>query len=244
MTQPDTTPPYDQDEINRIRQVYDGVYRPQSENRAYIWHPRHAISLHYRHSVEKALIDLFNEHNLDIENYTLLDVGCGTGVFIRFMIALQANPHTMFGLDLMPYRVAGARATSPESIGYIIGDATWLPYADNSFDIVSQFTVFSSVLDINVRGHIAQEMSRVVKTDGFILWYDMTTPPQGATRGLPLPEILELFSDCRVVSARKLHSRYSSRIAPRSQLLASIWDSLPGIGKTHYLALLQRKPSF
>ncbi len=242
MSQPDSIPPPDhQLEIDRIRQVYEGTYKTQTGNRTYIWHPRNPVSLYYRHALEKALIELFNTNDLVLDKYRVLDVGCGMGNFLRFLVSLQANPHKLFGIDLMSYRITGAKEASPSSITYMVGDAAQLPYAADSFDMVSQFTVFSSILESSLRRQVALEMSRVANEGAYILWYDMDTPQQKTTRGVDLKELLDLFSGCQVVSYSKLHTRYSARIARRSQVLAGIWDRLPGIPKTHYLALLQNK---
>ena len=43
----------------------------------------------------------------------------------------------------------------------------------NPFDIVMQYTVFTSVLDYEVKKRIAREMVRVSKKNGSIIWYDM-----------------------------------------------------------------------
>lgn len=55
-------------------------------------------------------------------------------------------------------------------IDFRCGNAENLPYEDESFDIVMQFTVFTSILDSEMKQNIAREMLRVIKPDGIILW--------------------------------------------------------------------------
>jgi len=47
----------------------------------------------------------------------------------------------------MPDRIAQSRQWLPEAVQLQRGDASLLPYPDAYFDIVTQFTVFSSILE-------------------------------------------------------------------------------------------------
>ena len=42
-------------EIDRIRQVYWQNYSPDPEDRNYLWHPLHPVSIYFRQSQERAL---------------------------------------------------------------------------------------------------------------------------------------------------------------------------------------------
>jgi len=53
----------------------------------------------------------------------------------------------------------------------------YLPYAAHSFDLTMQFTVFSSVLDDEVKANVAREMLRVTRPVGMLLWYDFWLNP-------------------------------------------------------------------
>jgi len=77
------------------------------------------------------------------EGQTLLDVGSGTGYFSeRFQQAgLQVT-----GLDPDPAMIDFARAKE-KPIKYIEGDASTLPYADNSFDYCTAITSLCFVSD-------------------------------------------------------------------------------------------------
>jgi ubiquinone/menaquinone biosynthesis C-methylase UbiE len=68
----------------------------------------------------------------------VLDVGCGTGVFLEAVTKLGARPH---GLDasLALLRIARARAPQAE---LRVGDAQSLPFDDDSFDAVTGFNSF------------------------------------------------------------------------------------------------------
>lgn len=229
-------------EINRIRKVYNTIYRPDSRDRSYTWHPRNPISVFYRQAQERMIIDLFNVADINLENMVSLDVGCGTGGFLRFLSSLGSLPEHLNGIDLMSYRIQQAKCSSPEAIKYIIGNAETLPYNDQSFDLISQFTVFSSILNTDMRVNVAREIYRVLKGGGNILWYDMKTASTSTTRGIEADEIKRLFPNCSINYMTRCHSPYISRFAKRSHLLCEFIELLPG-KKTHLLALLQKSTS-
>lgn len=231
------------DDIQRIQQVYSTTYRPDPQDRSYIWNPRNPVSVYYRQAQERALVALFDDFDLPLDTLAVLDVGCGGGGFLRFLASLGAPPHNLHGLDLMPHRIEQARSLCPPGVDLRAGDAQSLPYPDAHFDLVSQLTVFSSVFDPQIRAKIAGEMRRVLKPGGYVLWYDMRVGNTKTTRGVEAAEIRLLFPGCRRLALRPLHPPRAAQIARRSWLLAELWDRVPGPKKTHYLALLQKSAS-
>ena len=102
-----------------------------------------------------------------LENRRVADIGCGTG---RWLLEFaQWDASDLHGIDLDESRIGLAKERFP-SADLHAGDARHMPWADNYFDIVSQFTLFTS-MDRSVP-RIAREMLRVVKPDGLILWFD------------------------------------------------------------------------
>jgi SAM-dependent methyltransferase len=229
-----------QNELERIREVYDTVYRPDPGDRAYVWHPCNSVSVYYRQAQERALIALFNDHDIALQEVQVLDIGCGAGGFLRFLAGLGAQPGNLHGVDLMPYRIKQGRTLSPASMDLQIGNAEVLPYPDQRFDLVSQFTVFTSILDDQMQRNVAGEMTRVLKQGGYVLWYDFRKGSNLTTRGVEVDKIRQLFPTYTILALRGLHPPRASSIARRSWFLCELWDRVPGLKKTHYLALLQR----
>jgi ubiquinone/menaquinone biosynthesis C-methylase UbiE len=93
----------------------------------------------------------------------VLDAGCGTGGLIR---ALQKDSPTwtITGLDFSPVACAYARETTQAEI--VEGSITNLPFATNSFDIVTCADVISQVED----GSLAvKEFARVLRPNGVLV---------------------------------------------------------------------------
>lgn len=227
------------DEIERIRNLYSTQYRPDPYDRSYTWHPRNNISIYYRQAQERAIIKLLNDFNLAIESFRSLDVGCGGGLFLRFLASLGAPPGNLAGIDLMPNRIEDARTVSPVQVDFQVGNAEHLPFPNSSFDLVSQFTMLSSILDNDVRMNVAKEMVRVLKSEGYILSYDFREDGPNS-HGMDKNEIIRHFPGCRNIAIHPLHPPYASRLARRSIFLCELWDHIPGIGRTHDLILLQK----
>ena len=71
----------------------------------------------------------------------VLDVGCGTGVLAREAADRVAADGQVTGLDLNASMLAVARRLRPH-LDWRQGDATALPFADGSYDVVlSQFAL-------------------------------------------------------------------------------------------------------
>ena len=122
---------------------------------------------------EKRLLTLLKRNDLaPLHTKKILEVGCGTGHWLREFIKWGARPENITGIDLLVDRVAEARYLCPEAINIVYGNAAALAFPDATFDLVVQSTVFTSVLDAFIKQQMASEMLRVVKDDGSILWHD------------------------------------------------------------------------
>jgi SAM-dependent methyltransferase len=66
----------------------------------------------------------------------VLDVACGTGLIARLAAERVGPSGTVTGLDLSPDMINVARAVSPSTIAWHVGDATSLPFPDDAYDVV------------------------------------------------------------------------------------------------------------
>ncbi len=179
----------------------------------------------------------------DLANQKILEVGCGTGGNLRRLIKWGARPENVSGLDLLQGNIDQARRLSPNAVSLHCGNAANIPFSDASCDLVVQVTVFSSILDHRLKQRIAQEMLRVLKPDGAILWLDFffNNPRNPDVRGVGRKEIRSLFPDC-VAEVRRVNLAppLVRLLAPRSWLLCDILAGLAFLD-THYLGLFSLK---
>ncbi len=125
--------------------------------------------------VERSLLRALTDAGVPLAGARVLDVGCGSGYFLHRLREYGARE--CHGIDLMENRIAEGRERYP-ALQLHVGSATELPFAEGEFDLVTQFTCLSSIVDPDVRLAVAREMQRVA-AGGWILSFDM--------RGLRLP---------------------------------------------------------
>jgi SAM-dependent methyltransferase len=170
----------------------------------------------------------------------ILEVGCGNGRVLNEFLGYGAHPRRLHGVDLLEHRVHSARATMPH-LPLICADGQHLPYADASFDLVLQYTAFSSILDEAIKAQVAREMLRLARRpNGLIIWYDFWLNPSNPdTRGIRPDEIRALFPGCAYQFRRiTLAPPISRKLVSISWLLCYLLDGLK-VFNTHYLVAIK-----
>jgi SAM-dependent methyltransferase len=204
--------------------------------------PASPAQLLVRQSRERAVLAALRRAGmLPLAGRRILDVGCGSGQWLADFETWGAERARLAGIDLLPDRVAAARARLPQA-DVRDGDGGALPWPDGAFDIVLQSTVFSSILDSAMRRSVAAEMARVLATGGVVLWNDffIDNPRNPAVRGIRRGEIAALFPGFGLALRRiTLAAPLARAIAPRSQLVAIALEALRVLN-THYLGVLRR----
>ena len=201
--------------------------------------PFNLLSLHER---EYAIASVLRELGIgSLNGRKVLDVGCGRGRMLRWLLEFGADPSLIYGLDLVDIHLAEARHRSPH-LSIVRGNAAELPFGSSSFDLVHQATVFSSVLDPLMKRTIASEMLRVLKSDGFILWYDFfaDNPRNPDVRGVSRKEIHDLFPTCRIQLRRLTVAPPIGRVVARYSPLLYEVLSRTKILCTHYLCVIAK----
>jgi SAM-dependent methyltransferase len=192
---------------------------------------------------EREALALLRRHgftNLGVK--TILEIGCGAGYWLREFIKWGARPENIIGVELIPEYVAEARRLCPSGIKIECGSAATLPFSDETFDLILQSTVFTSILDSDMKQRIASEMIRIVKKDGAILWYDyhVNNPWNPDVRGVKKREIHRLFPGCWIRLQRTTLAPPLVRLlAPYSWLAPYLLSKCPFLC-TYYLGLIQK----
>jgi SAM-dependent methyltransferase len=167
-----------------------------------------------------------------------VEVGCGGGGNLLDLLRLGAPAEGLTGIELLPERVAAARACLPAAVALIEGDAAAAPIAAASQDAVLAFTVFSSLLEDVPQARLAAAMWRWIKPGGGVLWYDFAVdnPRNPDVRGVPVRRMGALFPEARLTVRRVTLApplaRALARLHPK--LVAPLAACLPFL-KTHRL---------
>jgi ubiquinone/menaquinone biosynthesis C-methylase UbiE len=122
-----------------------------------------------------------------------LDLGCGDGDLIAS--AKRAGlTATWFGVDLRPEVVESAAARHPDA-HFSAGSADRLEFGPATFDIVVAKLLFSSLRSAPMEEEVANEIARVLKPEGWLVWLDVRygNPTNRAVHGLTLRRLTSLF---------------------------------------------------
>ena len=188
---------------------------------------------------ERDVLAALDRHGLtSLDEYRILDVGCGAGGFLRRLVSWGADPRNLAGVDLLADRVEAARRIEP-CLDVRQADASALPFEEASFDLVCQLTVFTSILDDGMRRAVASEMARVLRPGGVVVSYDFrVTRDRRNTRPLRAAELVALFPGFTVDARRvTLIPPLARALAGRSWLLCELLETIPLL-RTHELVLL------
>jgi len=193
---------------------------------------------------ERAIIRWYRAAGLGpVKDCRLLEVGCGSGSNLQLFLRLGFEPHNLVGIELLPDRVEAARAHLPAGIRVIAGDAS-ADAGAQTYDVVFQSLVFTSILDPALRQALALRMWQLVRPGGGVLWYDFTydNPANPDVRGVRAAQIRALFPEAT------LELRRVTLAPPLARVLTNLHPSLYQVAnffpflRTHLLCWL-RKPS-
>ena len=103
----------------------------------------------------------------DLREFSVVDVGCGSGELLRIIAGFAARTNrtaSLTGIDLNPISSATTQSESidfPEIVS-VRGDAFKLPFADGSFDYAISSLFFHHLTDAQIPV-VLREMSRVAR---------------------------------------------------------------------------------
>jgi SAM-dependent methyltransferase len=225
-----------QDEVAEILKRYE---RRQPGD---LYHPLRADVYLPRQERERALLRWLRAAKLPpLAALRVLDVGCGRGADLLWLISIGLKPGNIVGNDLRPDAVATARQRLPSATLIHVGNAAEIALPDSSFDVVLQSTVFSSILDDALQRAVAKRMWDLVKPGGGVLWYDFiyNNPWNPDVRGVPIRRVRQLFPSARLESARRLAlappiSRAVTVVHP---VLYNVLNTIPWL-RSHFLCWL------
>lgn len=218
--------------FRREREVEADLYAP--------WQPAENFILSERKY--RAAVLIHKAGKFPVAGDRCLEIGFGKLGWLADLISWGLQETDLHGIELDEKRARQAQNALPNA-DLRIGDATTLPWESNFFKIVITSTVFSSILDLDVRKLIAEEITRVLTPGGVLMWYDLAidNPRNANVKGIDKNGLRGLFPGLTAqIQSITLAPPIVRFVAPRSQTLATLLSSIPML-RTHLLALLVKK---
>ncbi len=155
-------------DLAAIRATYD---RYQREQRGRIWDPSNPGFARMMRDRDRAVVDLLRR-SLPGDGGAVLDLGAGDGRLAQVARDAKVPFSSWTGADFDPGAVAAAESAMPWA-SWVEASADRLPLADGSFDVVVASTLFSSLPSRALEEAVAGEVTRVLRADGWLVWYDL-----------------------------------------------------------------------
>lgn len=207
------------------------------------YHPLNPDVWHSRQERERVVLRLLADLGWrDLAALRVTEVGCGAGGNLLDGLRWGWSPERLTGIELLPERLAQARAVLPAGVRLLGGDACEAAVEPASQDIVWQSTVFSSLLDDAFQQRLADRMWQWVRPGGGVLWYDFTVnnPRNADVRGMPISRIGALFPHGTIrrfkVTLAPPLARAACRLHPA---LYGVFNRLPFL-RTHVVCWIHK----
>lgn len=224
-------------DLDRLRHEYaQRSYRGTDKERYSFFNKSYLYTVQQRQRYLLAL--LYKTGYCPLTDKKILEIGCGNGRVLLEFLQYGISPSNLHGIDLLPDRLYQAQ----EHIGDVAvfcADGQNLPFPTNTYDLILQFTAFSSILDDTIKKNMATDMLRVLKPTGAILWYDFwLNPTNPHTKGIRQSEVKALFPQCNYTFRKiTLAPPITRRLVPFSWTISFLIENLRVVN-THYLAVI------
>jgi 2-polyprenyl-3-methyl-5-hydroxy-6-metoxy-1,4-benzoquinol methylase len=230
--------PADADEVRRIEAAYAerdrtlaGSVKRDQTNAGNQW-----LQQEHRHRLEQILRQRFGS---GLQECRVLDVGCGYGSLLHWFHQLGVPAANLHGIDLLPKRIHEARRIFPD-FTFAQANAASSNFADEPFDLVCVFTVFSSILDRGMAQAVAHNMTRALRDGGAVVWYDVRYPNPWNHHlcAMTKRRIRGLFPSFDIqVESITVVPPLARLLGPRTERAYPLLASIPVL-RSHYLGLL------
>lgn len=230
-------PRHDSPELERIKSEYARRESEIDRDLYCPWQPGEILMTSERKRVTATILK--GIERFPQKGDKCLEIGYGKLGWLADFISWGLRETDLYGIELDEKRASHARELLPLA-NLEIGDAVSLKWDDGQFDYVVASTLFSSILDLNMRKQIASEIRRVLAPGGAVILYDLSVnnPRNKNLMALKPSDVDSIFPDfelrLRSVTLAPPIARFVSK---QSWTLASLLSSVPFL-RTHFLAIL------
>ncbi len=227
-------------EQDRIRAVYHN-WLAREQVSAYAWH-RPDVLEQGAERQRMAGRMLAATIGADLSRARVVDVGCGSGGFLRQLIDWGADPARLAGTEYQPERLDLARQRTADGVRWHLGDLDFA--ADGSFDLAVANTVFSSILEPQARARLAAEMWRTVMPGGWCMVFDFryNNPRNQEVRRVQRAELAKWWpGDNQLYRTLLLAPPIARRLERAPHLVPALLTACVPLLRSHFIYMV-RKP--
>lgn len=204
----------------------------------------HSNNFYFNHFAqserELKYIEIIKSRFDSLDTIKILEIGAGTGINLFLFKKMGFKWENIYANELLLERFELLKETFP-NINIYKGDACEIDEdLNDSFDIVFQSTVFTSILDSNFKERLANKMWCMLKSGGIILWYDFVfnNPQNNDVRGVKKSEIIKLFKDSKKIIFNK--TTLAPPIGRKVKKLYPLFNIFPFL-RTHIIAVIEKE---
>ena len=169
-----------------------------------------------------------------LENLSILDVGCGEGQLARVLAAHGAK---VLGIDPGPEIIARARLNAPDA-RFLVGTAEELPRSLHGYDVVTMVNALHHV-PVNLMDSALREAARVLRREGVLIVIE----PEARGSFFDALRIVEDETEVRQAAQAALHAVISRGDWVSAQTLAYTRTEMFGDADEFIARILAVDPS-
>lgn len=169
----------------------------------------------------------------------VLDLGAGSGR-LAGVARTSGVSREWVGVDIDESALEAARVEYPWA-KFVVASADELPMADSSVGAVIASVLFSSLPSPEFEAAVASEIGRVLRPDGWLIWYDLRydNPSNPGVHGLDLRAIQRLFSGWDIqLSTTSLLPPLARRLGPATPIAYPVLHAIPVL-RSHLIGRLR-----
>jgi ubiquinone/menaquinone biosynthesis C-methylase UbiE len=226
-------------ERERITIIYDKYIKSKKYNQK--WSSLNMGNKKIHDELKNQIIKMLKEKKIEINNKKILDVGCASGNKVTMLIQIGFEESNIYGIDIREESVNKALMNFPSS-HFSTMDARRLLYPDDEFDFVNISTLYSSINSEKNRQKVTEELLRVLKSDGHIIYYDLRyySPFNPNVRPMKTLNIEKLFYGLDLQKKRiTLLPPLARRLGIFTNILYPILSKISFLN-SHYLYIIKK----